>query len=238
MCPLTYARRERYARQIILPEIGEEGQERLLGSSALVVGLGGLGCPVCMYLAAAGVGRMGLADADTVSISNLQRQTLYGEAQVGLPKTEAAAMRLRALSAGIDLRLVPEGLTPANARELTADYDLVVDCTDNWRTRFLIDDVCRGEGVPWVFGSIGEWAGMVSLMNGHARRALVDVFPDRAELEARGAASGGVIGALPGIMGAAQACAAMQYLATGKSPLDGRLWIFDAASFKAETVEI
>lgn len=238
MLPLTYALRQRYARQTALPEIGEAGQARLLGSSVLVVGLGGLGCPVCLYLVAAGVGRIGLADADTVSVSNLQRQTLYGEAQVGLPKTEAAAMRLRALSASTDLRLFPEGLTPANARGLVSDFDLVVDCTDNWTTRYLIDDVCRQEAVPWVFGSIGRWAGMAALLNGHARRSLADIFPERDELEARGTASDGVIGALPGIVGAAQACAAMQYLATGQSSLDGKLWMFDAESFSGTTVEI
>lgn len=227
---------ERYARQIALPEIGAEGQRRICGASVLVVGLGGLGCPVCLYLAGAGVGRLGLADSDVVSLSNLQRQTLYTEAQAGWLKTEAASVRLRALRADLDICLYPSGLTEENAAVAVTDFDIVVDCTDNWTARFLIDSACAGSGRPWIFASIGQWAGMVSLMNGVARRRLADIFPDRRELESRGPADDGVIGALPGIIGSVQACAAIQFIATGTSPLDGALYNFDARTFDSQLI--
>lgn len=228
---------ERYARHLSLPGFGADGQRRLREASVLVTGLGGLGSPVSLYLAAAGVGRMLLADADTVSLSNLQRQVLYSEAEVGKPKAECAARRLLELNSEILLEPVAEGLTAENAPALLAGCDLVLDCTDNWSTRFLIDDFCAGAGVPWVFGSMGEWAGMVSLFGGPSRHRLADLFPEREELCSRPAASGGVIGALPGIVGAAQACAALEHLALGSSPLDGRLWTFDARTFQSQIID-
>ena len=136
----------RYARQILLPEIGAEGQQRLLRSAVLLVGLGGLGSAVAPALAAAGVGRLGLADPDTVSESNLQRQTLYTEQQIGQPKCEAARERLAALSSHTHFDLHAEGITPENARRIIAGYDLVIDCGDNFPTRYLLDDVCAACG--------------------------------------------------------------------------------------------
>ena len=143
---------QRYTRQTMLPEIGERGQRRLAEASVLVVGLGGLGSPVALYLAAAGVGRLGLADADVVSLSNLQRQVLYTARQVGEPKTRAARERLAALSPHTRFDLYDEGLTAENAQRIVAEYDLVVDCCDNYPTRYLLDDVCAACGKPWVYG--------------------------------------------------------------------------------------
>ncbi|MDE5750001.1 MAG: HesA/MoeB/ThiF family protein, partial [Duncaniella sp.] len=138
----------RFSRQTMLAEFGEQGQQRLGTASALIVGLGGLGSPVSTYLACAGIGHLGLADPDTVSLSNLQRQVLYTEAQIGEPKTLEAAARLSALRSDLRLTLHPEGLTAENARDIISGYDLVMDCTDNFATRYLIDDVCTDCGVP------------------------------------------------------------------------------------------
>ena len=176
------SRNERYARQTMLPEIGDEGQRRLAASSVLIVGLGGLGSAVAPYLTGAGVGRLGLADPDRVSESNLPRQTLYTESQIGRPKPEAARERLAALSSATRFDLYPDGLTAANARELVAAYDLVVDCCDNFATRYLLDEVCAAEGRPWVYGSIGAFHGQVSLFNGRGKRRYTELYPDREAL--------------------------------------------------------
>ena len=168
---------ERYARQTMLPEIGEEGQRRLAASAVLIVGLGGLGSAVAPSLTGAGVGRLGLADPDTVSESNLPRQTLYTESQIGRPKPEAARERLAALSSATRFDLYPEGLTAANARELVAAYDLVVDCCDNFATRYLLDETCAAVGRPWVYGSIGAFHGQVSLSTDTANAATRNSTP-------------------------------------------------------------
>ena len=168
---------ERYARQTMLREIGPEGQRRLAGASVLVVGVGGLGSPAALYLTGAGVGRLGLADPDRVSESNLQRQTLYTESQIGRPKTEAARERLAALSSQTRFECYPAGLTAENAREVISRYDLVVDCCDNFPTRYLIDDACAECGKPWVHGSIGEFQGQVALFNGRSGAAMRSSTP-------------------------------------------------------------
>ena len=186
----------RYARQTMLPEIGTEGQRRLAGASVLIVGLGGLGSAAAPCLTGAGVGRIGLADPDVVSESNLQRQTLYTEQDVGRPKTQAAAERLAALSSHTHFECFPEGLTAANARELAAAFDLVVDCCDNFTTRYLIDDACAACGRPWVYGSIGAFHGQVGVFNHLRGRRYADLYPDREALCRRPQAVAGVIGAI------------------------------------------
>ena len=143
---------ERYSRNIMLPQIGEEGQRRLLASSVLIVGAGGLGSAALPYLVGAGVGHIGIADPDTVSLSNLQRQVLYTEAEIGIPKTEAASRRLSAQNPTLRFTLFAEGLTRENAEATVAPFDLVMDCTDNFPTRFLIDDTCAARVKPWVHG--------------------------------------------------------------------------------------
>lgn len=229
--------KERYARQLMLPEIGEEGQRRLLGASALIVGLGGLGCPVGLYLAGAGVGRLGLCDADTVSASNLQRQTLYDEADVGCPKTAAARRRLASLSSATEFDLYPEGLTPDNAEDIIRRYDIVVDCCDNYATRFLLDDVCARLERPWVYGSIGAFEGRVStFLPGGARYS--DFFPDREELSSLPPAAGGVVGAVPGVVGSLEAAEVLKVLCGFGEPLSGRMLAVNIKSMTFNIIEI
>ncbi len=231
------SRNERYARQTMLPEIGEEGQRRLAASSVLIVGLGGLGSAVAPCLAGAGVGRLGLADPDRVSASNLPRQTLYTESQLGRPKPEAARERLAALSSSTRFDLYPEGLTAANARELVAACDLVVDCCDNFATRYLLDETCAAVGRPWVYGSIGAFHGQVSLFNGPGGRRYTDLYPDREALCALPPAASGVIGPTPGVIGALEAAEAIKWLVGFGEPLDGRLLTLDLKTMQTETIE-
>lgn len=209
----------------MLPEIGLEGQQRLLESAALIIGAGGLGSPVALYLAAAGVGRLGLCDTDTVSLSNLQRQILYSEEEIGRQKTECAARRLGALRSDLRCTLHPEGLNAENAAAIASGYDIVIDCCDNFATRYLIDDTCRALGKPWVHGTIGGFDGRVTTFLPGAESGFADLYPEREELCARGTAAGGVLGAVPGAIGAIQACEALKVLGRFGRPLSGRMLV-------------
>ena len=227
----------RYARQILLPEIGAEGQQRLLRSAVLLVGLGGLGSAVAPALAAAGVGRLGLADPDTVSESNLQRQTLYTEQQIGQPKCEAARQRLAALSSHTLFDLHTEGITPENARRIIADYDLVIDCCDNFPTRYLLDDVCAACGKPWIHGAIGAFGGMVTVFNHRRAKRYAELYPDREALCAREQAAQGVVGSVPAVVGALEASEALKILARFGEVLDGRLFTIDLKTMHTELMD-
>lgn len=229
--------RERYARQTMLPEIGREGQRRLAASSVLLVGVGGLGSPAALYLTGAGVGRLGLADPDTVSESNLQRQVLYTESQIGRPKPAAARERLAALSSSTRFDLHPEGLTAENARELVAAYDLVVECCDNFATRYLLDEACAEVGRPWVYGSIGAFHGQVSLFNGRTGRRYTELYPDREALCALPRSTAGVLGTVPGVIGAIEASEAIKWIAGFGEPLEGKLFTIDLKTLQTETIE-
>lgn len=227
----------RYSRQTMLPQIGPEGQQRLARSSALIIGLGGLGAPVATYLAGAGVGHIGLCDPDTVSLSNLQRQTLYTEAQVGQPKTGCAMQHLSAINSSLRYTLHPEGLTPSNAATLIGAYDLVIDCTDNFATRYLIDDVCARLGKPWVHGSIGEFHGQVTVFNHTLGRRYTDLYPDRDALCSLPRVTAGVLGAVPAAIGAIQASEAIKILAGFGTPLEGALFIIDFLTLETTTLK-
>lgn len=228
----------RYSRQTMLPEIGPQGQERLRAARVLIVGLGGLGAPVATYLAGAGAGHIALCDPDTVSLSNLQRQTLYTEADLGKPKADCALSRLRPMNSEIELTAVPEGLTSENAVRLVAGCDLVVDCTDNFATRYLIDDTCAAAGRPWVYGAIGEFYGQVAVMNLPPRqRRLTNLFPDREALTGVPPKTSGVIGAVPGAIGAIQACEAIKVITGCGEPLAGRLFFLDLLSLRSEIID-
>lgn len=229
--------RERYARQTMLPEIGPEGQRRLAASSVLLVGVGGLGSPAALYLTGAGVGRLGLADPDTVSESNLQRQVLYTESQIGRPKPAAARERLAALSSSTRFDLHPEGLTAENARELVAAYDLVVECCDNFATRYLLDEACAEVGRPWVYGSIGAFHGQVSLFNGRTGRRYTELYPDREALCTLPRSTAGVLGTVPGVIGAIEASEAIKWIAGFGEPLEGKLFTIDLKTLQTETIE-
>lgn len=226
----------RYSRQTMLAEIGDSGQQRLRDSSVLIVGLGGLGAPAATYLAGAGVGRIGLADNDVVSLSNLQRQTLYTEAQIGSPKTECAFERLSAMSSDVTFELHPQGITSDNAADIFSRYDLVVDCCDNFATRYLIDDTCTCLGTPWVHGSIGEFHGQVSVFNHTLRRHYSELYPDRDALCALPRVTAGVVGAVPGVIGAIQANEALKILARFGTPCEGKLFTIDLLTLQTSLI--
>lgn len=228
---------ERYARQTALPEIGPTGQAMIERGSVLIVGLGGLGAPAATYLTGAGVGRIGLCDPDTVSLSNLQRQVLYTEAEVGLAKVDCAARRLAAISGHTVFEKYPDGITPENAREIIGAYDIVVDCCDNFATRYLIDDVCAELGKVWVYGSIGAFTGQAAVMNGAHGLRYSYLYPDREELEGQPAASGGVLGIVPGVIGAIEAGEALKLLGQFGEPLDGKLYVIDLKTLNTNILQ-
>jgi adenylyltransferase/sulfurtransferase len=202
---------QRYSRQTVLPGIGESGQKRLSDASVLIVGAGGLGSPVGLYLAAAGVGRIGIVDDDVLEVSNLQRQVLYSEADVGSPKAEAAATRLRELNSESEIIALRTRLMPSNALEIFGGYDVVIDATDNYATRYLVSDACAILGKPHIWGSVFQMEGQVSVW-WPARRGPCYrcVFPsNEGATLVPSCAEAGVLGAVCGSIGAAQATAAL-----------------------------
>jgi molybdopterin/thiamine biosynthesis adenylyltransferase len=226
---------ERYARHLVLREIGGPGQQALKAARVLIVGVGGLGAPAALYLAAAGVGRLGLADPDQVALSNLQRQVLYGAADIGRDKTAAAAARLAALNANVEIRAHPVAVTGENAPGLLADYDLILDGTDDFATRFAVADACVTLGKPLVSGAIGRWTGQVGVFLGQpCYRCLVPEAPPDAET----CAAVGVMGALAGVIGSMMALEAVKQITRAGKPLAGRLLIYDALEGETRTVRV
>jgi adenylyltransferase/sulfurtransferase len=219
----------RYARHLSLPEIGKEGQILLKGARVLVVGAGGLGSPLALYLAAAGIGTLGLVDFDDVDETNLQRQILHGTKDVGRPKLDSARDRLADVNPNVTVVTYPVRLDSENAMEIIADYDVVVDGTDNFPTRYLVNDACVLSGKPNVYGSIFRWEGQVSvfgLAGGPCYRCLFREPPPPGLVP--NCAEAGVLGVLPGVIGSLQALEVIKIvLGTGKT-LSGRLLIFDA----------
>jgi len=219
----------RYARHLTLDEFGVAGQERLKAARVLLVGAGGLGSPAALYLAAAGVGTLGIVDSDTVDLSNLQRQVLHDTQGVGEAKTQSAERRIRALNPNVAVRAFPERLSASNAREIIRDFDLVVDGSDNFPTRYLVNDACVLEGRPLVYGSILRFEGHLSLFatpEGPCYRCLFSE-PPPAEL-VPSCADAGVLGVLPGIIGTLQALEAIKWITGMGRGTAGRLVVFDA----------
>ena len=226
---------ERYARHLVLREIGGPGQQKLKAAKVLLVGVGGLGAPAALYLAAAGVGRLGLLDPDEVSLSNLQRQVLYGVDDIGHGKTESASQHLSRLNPEIALQPIPERLTEANARTLIAPWDLVLDGTDDFATRFAVNAACVAEGKPLVSGAIGRWSGQVGVFPGRpCYQCLVPEIPPDAET----CSAVGVVGALAGVIGAMMALEAIKLITGAGEPLTGRLLIYDALDAETRTVRV
>jgi len=235
---------ERYSRHLIIPEFNIAGQRKLKQSRVLVVGTGGLGSPILSYLTAAGVGTIGILDFDVVDESNLQRQVLFTVDDVGRPKVEAARERLHQLNPHIRLITHNERLTSGNALEIISEYDLVVDGTDNFPTRYLVNDACVMLGKPNVYGSIFRFEGQVSVFNypfedGRFGPNYRDLFPTPPPPGlVPSCAEGGVIGVLPGIVGSLQANEAIKVLTGVGEPLAGRLFLLDALSFQTRTLKI
>lgn len=234
----------RYNRHIIIPEFGLEAQQKLKAAKVLVVGSGGLGSPVLLYLAAAGVGNIGIVDFDVVDDSNLQRQVLFGIDEIGKPKVEAAKRRLEALNPHINITLYNTQLTSKNALELISQYDVVADGTDNFPTRYLVNDASVLSGKPNVYASIFQFEGQVSVFNYTSKEGEVgpnyrDLYPTPPPPGlVPSCAEGGVLGVLPGIIGSLQALEVIKVITGVGDVLSGRFFIFDALNFETRTFKI
>jgi adenylyltransferase/sulfurtransferase len=230
---------QRYSRHLTLPDVGQEGQEKLKAASVLLVGAGGLGSPAAMYLAAAGVGRIGLVDFDNVEASNLQRQILYGTSNVGQPKLEAAKGRLEDLNPHVTIDTHELRLTSDNALDVVDDYDVVADGTDNFPTRYLVNDACVMTGTPNVYASIFRFEGQVSVFateDGPCYRCVYEEPPPPGLVPS--CAEGGVLGILPGMVGTMQATEVIKLIAGIGEPLIGRLLMIDALSMDFRTLKL
>jgi molybdopterin-synthase adenylyltransferase len=231
---------ERYARHIVLPEVGGPGQNKLGNAKVLVIGAGGLGAPCLLYLAAAGVGTIGICDHDTVSLSNLQRQVVHMTARIGALKTQSARETLNALNPHPHVIEHPTRLTAENAMEIIADYDIVADGCDNFATRFLVSDACYFAGKPLVSAAVGQFDGQISTFKPYAKSESGAPFPTYrcfiGDLPPRGlfpaCEEAGILGALPGILGSMQAMEVMKEILEIGDSLAGRLLMYDALSAK------
>jgi molybdopterin/thiamine biosynthesis adenylyltransferase len=226
---------ERYARHLVLKEVGGPGQQKLKASRMLIVGVGGLGSPAALYLAAAGVGTLGLADGDTVGLSNLQRQVLFSTTELGEPKVQAGGERLVGLNPHVVIEAYAARVQARNAVSLVSGYDLVLDGTDDFETRAAVNAACVSAGKPLVSGALGRWTGQVGVFEGRpCWRCLVPETPPGAET----CAAVGVVGALAGVIGSLMALEAIK-LATGAGePLRGRLLIYDGLDASARVVRV
>jgi molybdopterin/thiamine biosynthesis adenylyltransferase/rhodanese-related sulfurtransferase len=229
----------RYSRHLIMPEVGMEGQLKLKQAKVLCIGTGGLGAPLGLYLAAAGVGRIGLVDFDTVDLTNLQRQILFDTNDIGRPKIEAATNRLRNLNPDIQIDNFETRLTSENALDILKNYDIVVDGTDNFPTRYLVNDACVILGKPNVYGSIFRFEGQITIFGhpgGPCYRCLYPEPPPPGLVPS--CAEGGVLGVLPGIVGAIQAAETLKLIIGKGEPLVGRLLLFDALAMRFRELKL
>lgn len=221
---------------MILPEIGEDGQSKLKAARVLIVGVGGLGSPIALYLAGAGVGTIGLIDDDVVSESNLQRQVLYTEEEVGQPKVLKAAMRLKALNSGVQVQAYPERLTKTNATAIFSAYDIIVDGCDNFATRYLINDTCIQLGKVYVYGAIRAFDGQVSVFNYQGGKNYRDLFPDEQEMLSMPAPPKGVLGVTPGLIGCVEASEVIKIICGYGEVLSGKLWQINLKTLESYTI--
>ena len=237
---LDAPRRARYSRHLLIPEVGEEGQLKLLDSKVLLVGAGGLGSPASLYLAAAGVGRIGIVDADVVDESNLQRQIVHSTESLGEPKVESARRAIEALNPDVEVVTYKERLTSENIERILADgWDVIVDGADNFPTRYLVNDAAVWHDIPVVHGSIYRFEGQVTVFKPHAGPCYRCLFPTPPPPElAPSCAEGGVLGVLPGVIGSLQASEALKLALGIGEPLVGRLLLFDALSAEFNEVKL
>ena len=228
----------RYQRQTLLPEIGEEGQVKLQKARVLIVGVGGLGCPVTLYLAGAGVGHIGLVDEDVVSIHNLHRQVLYDESDVGLPKAECAVRHLHARNSDIEVKAYPMRLTSDNAEQLIAEYDIIVDGCDNHATRYLISDICHRLKKTYVYAAIGAFQGQVAILchpgNAATYRTL---FPDEKNMTSLEAEKR-VTGTTPAVVGSIAANEVLKLIIGHGETLVNRMWYIDLLTLNTQIIQL
>ena len=237
--PLTREESARYARHLVLPEVGREGQERLKAARVLLVGAGGLGSPAALYLAAAGVGTLGIVDPDEVDVTNLQRQILHGTRAIGRPKVASATARLSDINPHVRVETGAVRLTSGNALQIVSEFDVVVDGSDNFPTRYLVNDACVLTDKPNVYGSVYRWEGQLAVFatgGGPCYRCLFREPPPPGLIP--NCAEAGVFGALPGVIGAAQAMETIKLILGVGEPLVGRLQIFDALTYRWRELEI
>lgn len=229
----------RYARQIRLADIGPDGQAQLRAASVLIVGAGGLGSPAAMYLAAAGIGRIGIADGDRVDVSNLHRQLLHTTADVGMPKAASARETVAAINPHVRVDAIEERVSAENALDLVASYDIVIDGTDNFPTRYLLNDACVLAGRPLVYGSVDRFEGQVSVFateRGPCYRCLFPRPPEPGSVQ--NCAEAGVLGVLPGLIGTLQATEALKLILAVGEPLVGRLLLVDTLGMRFRTIGV
>lgn len=239
MTPLNSEEIARYSRHLILDEVGMEGQTRLKNSSVLCIGTGGLGSPLLMYLAAAGVGRVGIVDFDVVDASNLQRQVIHGTGNVGQPKVASAAARIRDINPHVQLDIYEEALSSDNAMRILEPYDVVVDGTDNFPTRYLVNDACVLLGKPNVYGSIFKFEGQASVFNYQGGPNYRDLYPEPPPPGlVPSCAEGGVLGILPGVIGCIQATETIKILLGKGTSLSGRLMLYDALNMRFRELKL
>ncbi len=237
--PLSKEEIYRYSRHLLIPEVGIGGQKKLKASKVLIIGTGGLGSPVSLYLAAAGVGKIGLVDYDTVDESNLQRQIVHSNSTIGMPKVESAKQRLLEINPYIEIETYNLILTKENALEIMKDYDLIIDGTDNFPTRYLVNDACYFLKKPFVYGSIFRFDGQVTVFYpevGPCYRCLYPEPPPPGTVPS--CAEGGVFGVLPGVIGSLQATEAIKLLIGIGEPLIGKLILYDALKMEFRTLKI
>lgn len=227
----------RYSRQLLLPEIGQDGQEKLRQSRVAIVGVGGLGSPIATYLAGAGVGTLGLFDDDTVSLSNLHRQVLYCEQQEGQPKVSCAAQRLRMQNSEVRIEEHRMKLNPENSDSLLAPYDIVVDGTDNFSARYAISDTCQRMHKPYVYGAINALEGQVAVLC-VGRTTYRTLFPDEHETLSMPHPGKAVVGGTPGVVGCVEATQVLQLLCGFGEPLIDRLWTIDLRSMHSFIINL
>lgn len=236
---LTPEERARYARQLIIPQVGEEGQARLARAAVLIVGVGGLGSPAALYLAAAGVGTLGLLDSDRVDLSNLQRQILHGTAALGRPKVESARARLADLNPNVKYRVYDERLTPDNVTAVISGYDVVIDAVDNFATRYLLNDACFLAGIPLVEAGVLRFDGLATVVRPRSGPCYRCAFPrPPAPGVTPSPADAGVLGPLPGVLGALQAMEAIKIIIGAGRPLYGRMIAYSALTGRFDQIEL
>jgi len=236
---LTDEQIERYSRHIMLKEVGGKGQQRFFDSRVLIIGAGGLGAPIALYLAAAGIGTIGIADADDVDLSNLQRQVIHFTPDVGKPKVESAREKMQAINPDVKIRTYKEWISAANISDIIRDYDFVIDGTDNFAAKFLINDACVLSGIPYSHGGILQFDGQTMTVKPGESACYRCIFPEPPPKDAIPTCSqAGVIGVLPGVLGTIQATEAIKFLLAKGDLLTNRLLTYNALRMKFREIPL